>query len=279
MQVSLHLPPCLQPGAGLLLRTLLIGLAWLTETAHAQSPSQAQLLANAPEVAIIIDDLGYKRKLGTEILALPWPLTAAIIPFTPYATTLAESAHVAGKEVMVHAPMEPVAPRPWEQGLAISQDETEFRERCGAMLDAVPYAVGLNNHGGSRLTASSDHMHWLMAELDAKRFYFIDSRTSADSIAEDIAQTMGLATASRNVFLDNTRDPEAILAQLGKLETIARQHGYAIGIGHPYPETLQALQLGLGAMANRGITLVPVSRLLAQKSAARQLADSTAHPR
>lgn len=240
--------------------------------------SDAGSKSHRPMVAIIIDDLGYKLSLGRDSAALPWPVTLSIIPFTPHAKHLAELAHNANKEVMVHAPMETMTERPWEPGLIQEMTEQEFVALGRDMLAAVPYATGLNNHGGSLLTASQDHMNWLMHLLHDQQFFFIDSRTSSDSLAEELARKNGVATESRDIFLDNVRDPQAVMAQLDRLEAIARKHGYAIGIGHPHPETLIALQAGLPAMQERGIVLVPVSTLLEESDYRRRLASQTVHP-
>lgn len=243
--------------------------------ARADAASQVR----APAVAIIIDDLGYKKALGGEIAALPWPLTVAVIPDTPHARYLAELAFRQGKEVMIHAPMETSDQRPWETGLNNTLSESAFVARTEQMLNAIPHAVGLNNHGGSLLTTSQLHMSWLMRTLKARDLYFIDSRTNPNSVAAQVAGRYQLATASRNVFLDNSREPAAVMSQLATLEHIARQRGYAIGIGHPHPETLRALQVSLAAMHERGVQLVYVSELVNHLKLQRQTAKTTAHQR
>lgn len=231
-----------------------------------------------PQVAIIIDDLGYRMEPGRQLVEIHPALTFAIIPFTPYDRRLAELAHSHGHEIMVHAPMETLTSRPWEPALAADMDRQSLTEMSRAMLSRVPYARGMNNHGGSLLTQRNEHMDWLMAELNRRDFYFIDSRTTADSVADAAAARARLEHRSRDVFLDNARSIEAIKRQLAKLEDLARRHGQALAIGHPYPETLTALREALPELERHGVRVVSVSTLISASKNPTKLARNTAYP-
>ena len=141
---------------------------------------------------------------------------------------------------------------------ADAADEQAVREALGQ----VPQARGLNNHMGSALTEQAEPMGWLMGELKAHQLFFVDSRTSGRSVAQRTAQRVGIASAGRDIFLDNQRDLASINRQFNKLLQLARQRGQAIAIGHPYPETVHYLQQVLPLMEQAGIEVVPVSDLL-----------------
>lgn len=216
-----------------------------------------------PKVAIIIDDLGYKLSLGRKTINLPHPITLAIIPSSPYASVLAQAANCqAHKEVLVHLPMTPLHQAKWEPGLNSSMTKSEFSQAATAMLQSLPQAIGVNNHGGSLLTQDRQRMAWLMDVLAHKSLFFIDSRTSPLTVAAEIAHSSKLRHNSRDIFLDNQLDEAAIVGQLNKLVLIAREKGHAIAIGHPHPETINVLQKHLPELLAQGIKLVGVSSIL-----------------
>ncbi|WP_053980227.1 divergent polysaccharide deacetylase family protein [Marinagarivorans algicola] len=217
-------------------------------------------------MAIVIDDIGYQRREGLRTLHLPGKLTIAVLPFTPFAQTLAKRAPKLGKEVMLHAPMEPKALQHWGEGLTAVMTETELRNDFVAMINDIPNLIGVNNHMGSGLTENAQVMDWLMAELPQRGLYFIDSRTSAKSAAYTAAKKRGIPTYQRDIFLDNNRDKKAINQQLNRLIRATQKTGMALGIGHPYPETLDVLEQRLPELKALGIELVTVSELLNARS-------------
>ena len=218
-----------------------------------------------PRIAIIIDDLGYQWPNAKALINLDAPLTLAIIPFTPYGKKIAEHAQQHQKEVMVHIPMAPINHRElgsnWEHSLNNDMDQQAFDETLKDMLDDIPHSQGVNNHGGSALTQNEEAMSWLMNKLEERALYFVDSRTTANSVAYAAAKRINIPVAARDVFLDNERDPQSIVRQLQKLSRIALQHGRAIGIGHPYDETLAALANHLDDYKAMGIEVVVASEL------------------
>lgn len=247
----------------------------LTPTAAIACPNPDAQNNAQPVVAIIIDDLGYRMAPAQQLLSLPHPLTLSIIPFTPYSQRLAGLAYEHGREVMVHAPMETLHRRAWESALNADMDRDEMTLMSQAMLDDIPHARGLNNHGGSLLTQRWDHMNWLMQTLEGHGLYFVDSRTTPDSIAEQSAWQAGIKQQSRDIFLDNQRDPEIIARQLDKLEKMASRRGHALAIGHPYPETIAVLAEKLPEMEARGVRIVTVSELIWHADSQSKLAKKT----
>ncbi|MBM9537843.1 divergent polysaccharide deacetylase family protein [Desulfobulbus alkaliphilus] len=197
----------------------------------------------APRIAIIIDDMGFHRQLGDQLLGLDLNLSFSFLPHAPFTTEQARTAHRAGRDVLVHLPMEPkdISWDPGPGALMVVDTPEVIREKIEKMLAAVPHAIGANNHMGSRFTEEQAAMRLVIATLQKHSLFFIDSFTSIDSQGLQAAQRSGLPSARRHLFLDNDQDPDLILDQIVKLIALARQQGTAIGIGHPYPATLKAL--------------------------------------
>ncbi|MGE0080577.1 MAG: divergent polysaccharide deacetylase family protein [Thiohalomonadaceae bacterium] len=213
----------------------------------------------------MIDDVGDRLDLGRRAAALPAPVTLAFLPHTPFAARLAHEAHAAGKEIMLHLPMESVVPRPLGPGgVTLHMDEAQVRRTLEEDLAAIPHVRGINNHMGSLLTPHPGHMAWLMDALRTRGdLYFIDSRTTARSVAVAMAREHGVPHLVRDVFLDPDPAPERIAAQWARAVALAREHGQAVVIGHPYPETLALLERELPRLAAQGCRVVPPLALIA----------------
>ena len=238
---------------------LLLGHSGTATTADAPLEPEAQ-----PVISIIIDDLGNRLEDGKKALELPGAITYSFLPHTPYARTLAEQAHNQDKEVMLHLPMDAHSGKQLGPGgLTLNMTKEQFQETLKENLQVVPHVAGLNNHMGSLLTRHPGAMGWLMQGiLDYGDLYFVDSRTSAMSVAEGVAREHNVPTARRDVFLDNVREPEEIRAQFQQLIRRARKHGKAIGIAHPYPETIAVLTEELDQLEAQGVRLVTTSQII-----------------
>lgn len=218
-----------------------------------------------PRVAIIMDDLGRDMATGRALVDLGLPVTFAILPWEPQATRLAEFAHRHGREVMIHLPMEPQSfpvTNPGPNALFLDLTEEEIRNRMRDFLARVPHAVGGNNHMGSRFTEDRAAMRTVLAVLKEADLYFVDSLTTPRSVAVEEARRAGVSSATRDIFLDNVQDVGEISAQIRKLARLALRQGQAVGICHPYPQTLEALRREAPELQRMGIEVVPVSRLL-----------------
>ncbi|MET0125190.1 MAG: divergent polysaccharide deacetylase family protein [Pseudomonas caspiana] len=237
-------------------RWVLAAFCVLTGVAHAAPAAQASKPAF---LTLIIDDLGQNPARDQRVLALPGPVTLAIMPDTPHATEFARQGHRAGKIVILHMPMDPATgPYAWHPELPLA----ELESRLNAALLKVPYAAGINNHMGSRMTAEPVAMGWLMAELQRRHLVFVDSRTSAKTVAAAEAQKIGLASVSRDVFLDDERTPEGITRQLKIAIELARKQGSAVMIGHPYPVTLDVLERELPRLKAQGIEWIDLRQMI-----------------
>ncbi|MDN3637416.1 divergent polysaccharide deacetylase family protein [Simiduia curdlanivorans] len=222
-------------------------------------PSQAD---NRPTLAIVIDDIGYHRSSAQKLIALPYELTFSVLPISPYGKELAELAWIRGKEVMLHIPMATQTNAKLDPGgIALNMPPTHITELIATHIASYPQASGINNHMGSRLTELEPAMGAVMQALTAQDLFFIDSRTSAQSVAYDQAKKAGLQTAKRDIFLDNEQSIVAIAMQLEKAVALAEKNGNAVAIGHPYPETYAALKRQLPLLTTR-VKVVPSSTLL-----------------
>lgn len=217
-----------------------------------------------PRIAIVIDDLGYQLESSQWLAELPYPITMAIIPHSPHAKEAVQNAQKHQQELILHVPMEIVGPAKWEDGLTTAMNRATFQSTFTRMLDEYPSILGINNHGGSLLTTDFKRMQWLMDTLSKRELFFLDSRTTSQSQAILAAKDLGVDHASRDVFLDNDRSKDALAKQFQRLRQIAKEHGQAIAIGHPHPETLTALSKQLPALIEEGFELLFCSQLLTQ---------------
>jgi polysaccharide deacetylase 2 family uncharacterized protein YibQ len=218
-----------------------------------------------PRIAIIIDDLGYERAAGERAIALPGPLAFAVLPGAPRSGQLAAAAHSRGKEVLLHLPLqarkdnEPAEP----MSLTLEMSRLQFARVLAESIDAVPHISGINTHRGSLLTMHPGHMGWLMDEISVRGdLFFVDSYTTAQSVALRMARESGVPAVKRDVFLDPDRAPETVQREFERLKKIAREQGYAVGIGHPYPATLDFLTAALPRLAADGYELVGIGELI-----------------
>jgi hypothetical protein len=217
----------------------------------------------AGKMAVVIDDLGRDLGFARHLAALDIPVTFSILPGAPACTETASLAAHAGREVMLHQPMEPEGypeVNPGPGALLTSMNAAAIRTQLAKNLQVIPEAKGVNNHTGSRYTQIESALDPVMDELGKRKLFFLDSLTTPKSVASAVAKKHGLAYYRRNIFLDNVRDTKAILDQLAKAERIARVSKQAIAIGHPYPETLEALRAW---QSERGqdVVVVSVSKL------------------
>lgn len=229
---------------------------------HASEIQSGDQVAVTPRIAIIIDDLGYSIESGRLLAQLPYPLTLAIIPGTPHGQYIAALASDAEQELILHIPMEPKDQKKWEEGLNSELSLEAFRGRLEAMLDAYPSVTGINNHGGSLLTADQERMSWVMESLAKRGLYFLDSRTTSESKAIIAAEIYEVENLSRDVFLDNVQEPQAVSEAFDRVRAIARRHGSAVAIGHPHRVTIEQLIIQLPQLVDEGFELTFASNLL-----------------
>lgn len=223
----------------------------------------------AADLAVVIDDVGYSQSRGLRAIELPGPITIAMLPFAPHTQSLARYATLVGKDLIVHQPMEPHASghaREETGTLKLNMDAASFAEVTQRALEAVPGRIGVSNHTGSLLTAHRAPMAQFMNLLNRQGLFFLDSRTTAATVALDVANEQGVPALKRDVFLDHDRSPEAVHRAFERAIYLARKQGHAVLIGHPYAVSLDYLE-------ERLTTLPEDIRLVTAASLARQSAQ------
>jgi polysaccharide deacetylase 2 family uncharacterized protein YibQ len=214
-------------------------------------------------VALVIDDLGHDVDDLRPLAALGVPVTYSVLPFEDETPQVVAALRQRRAEILLHLPMEPKnGQNPGPGALLQGMSDGELREKTEAALKAVPGAVGVNNHMGSLLSSEEGPMNAVLGVLAARGLFFLDSRTSAESVGYKVAIGLGVPAAERQVFLDGDPSPAAIHAQFQRLLNLARTKGAAIAIGHPNPETLAALTREVPKAVAEGYEFVPVSYLL-----------------
>ncbi|MBD3413556.1 MAG: hypothetical protein GF421_03875 [Candidatus Aminicenantes bacterium] len=227
-------------------------------------PVQVPVYENT--AAIIIDDMGYSVNSIHDICSLNTQFTVAVLPFSPLAQETATIARQNGLEVILHLPLESINniyDNTHTLGIInTDMDPNKILETLNINLNKVPYISGINTHMGSKVTKDKALMGIILEHLIDKNLYFIDSRTTAHSVAYDMAQNLSIPSAYRHVFLDSQTEPEYIKNQLIKLFQTAQKNGQAVGIGHPFPETLQVLKQNMHLADKFKISLVPASKIV-----------------
>ena len=227
-----------------------------------------QPVDDTPMIAIVIDDLGINAARTAQAIELPANVTMSFLPYPSRSRELSRRAHLAGHEVIVHLPMQPTgAENPGERALQTGLASDELQQRLGWALSRVSDYDGVNNHMGSRFTASRADLIPVMRELKARGLFFLDSRTTAKTQVEAVAHEVGVLTSGRDVFIDGERSAAAIARQLSLIEDLARKNGNVIAIGHPYPETLSALSAWTKTIKERGFRLAPLREVVILRDA------------
>ena len=229
-----------------------IFLSFILSFSHSTSAKQGR-------VAIVIDDIGYRHS-DEKALDLPGSVTYSILPHTPFGKKLALKANKQNNDVILHIPMESLNGKRLGPGALTTQmSKQSIYQSLTASLEEIPFAIGINNHMGSRLTALYQPMTWTMNFLKDKGLFFLDSQTIRNSQAEKAAIDFGVPVHKRHVFLDNELSDGYIEQQFNELIAQARSNGFAIAIAHPHPETVKNLTRLIPMLKAQNIVLVPLS--------------------
>ena len=227
------------------------------EVAEPAAPKKGQ---QGRPIAVIIDDIGFDLRIVEELAGIPAPIAFAVLPHAPHAAEAARLLHAAGKEILLHLPMEPrsyPAESPGAGALMVDMDERQIRRQVRENLTAVPYVSGVNNHMGSRFMEDEARLTVVMEELKKRGLYFVDSRTSTDSRGREAANRAGVRFAARGFFIDHVPGYAAALENLTGPSRRGGENGKPVlMIGHPHPETLRALRDALPRWQAEGVRLV-----------------------
>lgn len=234
-----------------------------TPEAFPKTFDKPQAKDNRPYVAIIIDDMGYDLELNKLFLSMEAKLSFAFLPYAPFSQKLAGLAAEKKKDILLHQPLEPENGEldPGKGVLLTNMPANKMMEILKNNLNEVPGAKGVNGHMGSKFTKDKNAMEILLAGIKMSNLFYLDSYTSAESVAEEVAKTLGNQIAKRNVFLDHVITEEAISHELSRLVKIAQKNGHAIAIGHPHKETYEVLYNELPVIQKQ-VRIVPISKLI-----------------
>jgi len=228
-----------------------------------RTPSPALPPGGGARVALVIDDLGRRLEDVSDFADLGVAISYGVLPFESRTPQVVEALHRRQSEILCHLPMEPSSGAdPGPGALTREMDRRELVRATEWALDAIPGAVGVNNHMGSELTADREVMRTLVEVLGERRLFFLDSRTSSATVAYQTARELGLPAAERQVFLDPESGQETVREQFARLLELARRRGAAIAIGHPHPSTLAVLREEVPRAVAAGYDFVPVSALI-----------------
>jgi polysaccharide deacetylase 2 family uncharacterized protein YibQ len=223
-----------------------------------------------PRVAIIVDDIGMNKSAVDNLLELPQPVTLSILPNLPYSKYAAQKATEKGWEVMLHLPMEPIESSGYTaadagvDALLVGMSKDAIMAKLRKNLSSVPYIRGVNNHMGSKFMQNQELTEMVLEEIKRRGLFFIDSLTTSRSVGYKTALNLGMKTGKRDVFLDNSsKDGLYVKSQIDELIRLSEKNGYAIGICHPYPSTIESLAEVIPVISSR-VDLVPVSNVLTQ---------------
>ncbi|HSG30927.1 MAG TPA: divergent polysaccharide deacetylase family protein [Thermodesulfobacteriota bacterium] len=225
-------------------------------------------LKTKPKIAIIVDDIGASKKSIDDLLKIPASINMAVLPDLKYSHYAASRANSKGWDVLLHMPMEPKYASGYtgidagENALLTGLPKKEIMKLVEKNLAAVPHIKGVNNHMGSKFTESDELMNLVLKKVKKEGLFFIDSKTSPQSRGYDEAKKLGLKTAERDVFLDKGKEGERFIrARVNELLRISKKQGYAVGICHPYPQTIRVLSDMIPKLKNY-VEFIPASQIV-----------------
>lgn len=224
---------------------------------------------NQPKIAILIDDLGEFDDPIASLWNTSIPFSVSIVPYKTYSLKIAEQASISKKEVLAHIPMDSISDstknEPILGNISYNMTKDKIKQEIIKNINAIPFAVGINNHRGSAITRSIFHIEGIMEVLQKQKMYFVDSYTITDTIACKSAKNFGVPCIERNIVLDQDLDKTSIENNIIRLKNIALSQGFALGIAHANPETIEILSKWFLELenygSNSGFKIVLVSQL------------------
>ncbi len=224
---------------------------------------------SAGKIAFVLDDWGYTMHNCQSLKNIAAPLTVAVLPNLKHSDDIIKCADVAGKDVMLHLPLEPFQNNdryPDNYLITTAMKPAQVIQLLEDTIRKMPAIIGVNNHMGSKATEDRSLMKVIFQRLKKHNLFFVDSMTSPHhSICGELATEMKLPFAQRDVFLDNVNAKEDIKKQIVLLAQKARKKGSAIAIGHDRDLTMEVLEEQIPVLQDEGFEIVGVKALLKNK--------------
>jgi len=235
--------------------------AWLRNAVAFTVPPRRKM------IAVVLDDVGVAESHAEMAIALPPAVTLSFMTYAEHVDRLAAKARAQGHELLVHMPMEPLDNRidPGQNALLVGMSDAEIRQRIRWGLARFSGYIGINNHMGSRFTQNESGMRVVLDEMRKNGLLFLDSKTIAHTVSDNLAAEMHVTHIDRDVFIDDDLSSDAAFKQLALAEKIAEKQGYAVAIGHPHPATIAALRAWIPTLESKGLVLVPLSAIVRQR--------------
>ncbi|MBU1862895.1 MAG: divergent polysaccharide deacetylase family protein [Candidatus Omnitrophica bacterium] len=226
---------------------------------------------NTGKIVFVVDDVGYNKNHEDLLFSLPAQVVVSILPQLPFSRHFSREADRRGYDVMLHLPLEAEKDflDPGPGAIRVSMIPEEIRRIIRENIATVPNAIGVNNHMGSKVTADDEAMEIIVSFFKERNFFFLDSITSQHTVVQQVADRVDVPYIKRNVFLDNNNDPQYIKQQIKQLIAYAKQHSFAIGIGHYRRNTLRVLLEVIPQLEEEGVELVRIGEVLKRSNEAK----------
>lgn len=233
---------------------------------HAPPQEKPVPVEPAGTIVFVFDDAGYNLKQLQPFLDLPFPVTIAVLPGLRYSAEAARRIRAAGKDCFLHQPMQAVnrSQNPGPGAILPGMEPEQIRAIVRANIDEIAPVTGMNNHEGSLITSDTTAMNAVLDVVAEQGLYFLDSRTTQDTVVPSVARARNMIIWERAVFLDNTQDRNSIMDAVYSGMKIAERRGSAIMIGHIWSNELaQILTDMYPEMVSQGFSLSTIARLAA----------------
>ncbi|MDR2900491.1 MAG: divergent polysaccharide deacetylase family protein [Treponema sp.] len=215
-------------------------------------------------VALVMDDAGNNLQELDAFLTFSGPMTIAVLPGLPYSAEAARRIRAAGKELILHQPMEAIGGQnPGPGAIYTNMSDAEIRAILKKNLAELGPVSGMNNHQGSKASMDERVMEIILSICHDEGIYFLDSRTTADTVAPLVAERRGTKIWERDVFLDNIQERAAMIRSFHEGLQKAEQKGGAIMIGHVWSSELAAtLEELYPELIEQGFSLSTISKIM-----------------
>ena len=217
-------------------------------------------------VSIIIDDVPNNWEFFKQsFLLFDIPITFSIFPFAKLSKEADRVIKENGFTIQIHMPMEPFSyPKvsPGKKAIFTFQSKEKNLKILEEAIKNIPDAVGMNNHMGSKATATKKTMLYIMKRLKMHGFYFFDSHTTGKSVCLQVAKEVGILFGQNDIFLDDAVNTKHVKENLKLMYRIALRKGYVFAIGHPHRETYYALKEVIPKLKRKGVVFLSLYDLI-----------------
>ncbi len=217
-----------------------------------------------PRIAILMTGLGLNQRLSQEaIRKLPPKVSLGFSAYGRRLPKLASQAKRFGHEYMLQIPMEPFDVRQTDTGsktLLASKSAKANRPNLHWALGRLTGYFGIANYKGGRFLGSARAVTGLFKELRERGLvFFHDDTTGGAAIAKLAAQT-NVGYARTTLLVDQNPTRKGISKALKKLEASAKRLGFAVGVVHMHPVSINMIRAWSKKLAQKGVRLVPLSQ-------------------